>query len=40
MIYVIYASHIKKSNRFINTKLLSFFFWTGEGKHELFFANL
>lgn len=39
MIYVIYASHIKKSNRFINTNLL-FFFWTGEGKHELFFANL
>lgn len=26
MIYVIYASHIKKSNRFINTNLLFFFF--------------
>lgn len=32
MIYVIYASRIKKSNRFINTKLLSFFF--GRGKEN------
>lgn len=36
MIYVIYASRIKKSNRFINTKLLSFFLDGGRKTRTIF----
>lgn len=39
MIYVIYASHIKKSSRFINTKLLSFFFLDGGRKTRTIFCK-
>lgn len=37
MIYVIYASHIKKSNRFINTNLL--FFLDGRRKTQTIFCK-
>lgn len=38
MIYVIYASHIKKSNRFINTNL--HFFLDGRRKTRTIFCKL